>query len=179
MEASFSISSIFQSIWGYTPANFEIIKQPSATSIGINYYGEERNVYGRSYYMPVWLDGKLLQNPVIKISSKKTIVQTALVNRTGSVKELISTDDYLINIKGLIVSEDSTFPEEQITQLRDIYLQNEAITIENALISIFFQDNENVVITDFSLPEVKAGVSNVRAYEMNLVSDKSFKLIKS
>lgn len=179
MEVSYPISSIFESIWGYSPANFDISFQPLTTTGAINYFGDKTSLYGTSYFLPVKLGGVELMHPIIKITSKKTIVETPLVNRTGSVKELISTDDYKINIKGVIIREDNVFPEAEIRSLREIYLRDEALSINNALISLFLQENENVVITDLTMPETKGGVYNVRAYELNLVSDKSFKLIKS
>jgi hypothetical protein len=179
MEVSYSVSSIFESIWGYSPANFDISTQPLTTTGAINYFGDKTSLYGTSYFLPVKLGGVELMHPIIRITSKKTIVETALVNRTGSVKELISTDDYKINIKGIIIRDDHVFPEAEIRSLREIYLKDEALPIDNALVSLFLQENENVVITDLTMPETKGGVYNVRAYEMNLVSDKSFKLIKS
>lgn len=179
MEVSFNINSIFESIWGYSPASFDIARQPITTTSSTNYFTDKKSLYGKSFFLPVKLDGIELMHPLIKISSTKKIVETALVNRSGSVKELISTEDYKINIKGIIIRDDQTFPEEEIAQLRRIYLKDEALTVENALISIFLRDNEKVVVTDLTMPDMKGGISNVKAYELNLVSDKSFKLIKS
>jgi len=179
MAISFNVQKIFKDTWGYNPAVFDvnaqnIIRQPQQSSKMANYFG--RDLSGRSYFMPVKLGQVDLPNPVIKVTNKKTIVETALVGRIGTVKELIGQEDYKINIKGIIIMEDSTYPEDMIATIHELYSRNTSLTISSALTNIFLTDNNSVVITDISWPEI-AGVQNVKTYEMNLLSDRPFELI--
>lgn len=121
--------------------------------------------------------------PVMRITNKKRIVETNLVNRTGTVKELISMEDWEIEIHGLIVSKDGTFPDEQIMQLRDLYKQGNSLAISSTLTDIFLCQKETggsdqVIIYDLEFPEVR-GVINVRPYLMKLKSDAPFDLVKT
>ncbi|MBP1637451.1 MAG: hypothetical protein H6Q18_240, partial [Bacteroidetes bacterium] len=132
-------------------------------------------------FLPIWLiksDGKkfMLQNTVSSIVSKKTIVETQLVNQQGSVKEEISIDDWEINVKGIIISPDMDYPDQQVLELRQLYKTSESLEIENARTSLLFEDNEKVVLKNLKFPEVK-GFENMQAFECDLVSDIEFKLI--
>lgn len=173
----------FKDIWNYNPPPFEIIhKSGTAGPPGkAPYYGREQ--FGRSYFMPVSLGATPgardleLRNPVVKITCRKTIVETAMVNRPGTIKELINTEDYKINIKGIIIREDNKFPLDEIAQLNDYFTMNMVLYIRSKLTDVFLKDGAPVVFTDIAWPET-VGVENVKAYEINLISDSSFKLVK-
>lgn len=183
MTSKLLLEKYFKDVWNYNPPPFDIIQKPRiAPGTGdVPYYGREQ--FGRPYFMPVTLSpnqvGKelKLRNPVIKITGRKTIVETALVNRTGTVKELINREDYKINIKGIIIAEDNMFPAKEIERLNSFFQLNTALYIRSVLTDIFLTKSEQVVITDISWPEM-VGVENAKAYEINLISDIPFKLVK-
>ena len=204
MNSEFDLGEIFKRVWGYSapPLLFalqntvekKIFGNSSDTSDysfatpserrefnikGSPFYGLNNN--GNEVFLPIWLikaDGSkfMLQNTVSSIVSKKTIVETMLVNQQGSVKEEISMDDWEINVKGIIVSPDGDYPDQQVFDLKELYKLGESLEIENARTSILLEDNERVVIKNFKLPELKR-MKNVQAFEMDLVSDIEFKLI--
>jgi hypothetical protein len=176
MALNIDIASTFASTFGYTPETLTILKQPDVNKRGTSYYGNE--AYSKSYFMSVTLGGLDLYNPVISISNKKTIVQTTLVNRSGTVKEMISKEDYKINIKGIIIRQDNAYPDDEISDLMELYNRNEALTINCALTSLLFDEGEKVIITDLSFPP-SPGTQNVQAYDMNLISDLKFILNKA
>lgn len=200
----FDLVDIFKSVWGYAPAPYVFglqnsvekkifggssksseysFAQPSERREynikGSPFYGQNNN--GNEVFLPIWLiksDGTkfLLQNTVSSIVSKKTIVETQLVNQQGSVKEEISIDDWEINVKGIIISPDMDYPDQQVSELRQLYKTSESLEIENARTSLLFEDNEKVVVKNLKFPEVK-GFKNMQAFECDLVSDIEFKLI--
>ncbi|HXS38338.1 MAG TPA: DUF6046 domain-containing protein [Flavipsychrobacter sp.] len=199
-EISFSIPDLFQQAFGFSPdePQFQDLSVPVLQSKnGSPYYGFDGK--GRRYFMPVTLGGLTLQYPVVDITVKKTIVDTPMVNRRGSVKELISIQEYEINIKGLIVGLTPDYPENEVTALRELFEKNESVAIVCPKTDIFLitqdrasQNNQGtnlfgtqaknqvdqVVITELKL--VTAGKSfapNVQPYEMNLSSDTPFSLI--
>jgi len=171
---------------------------------GSSYYA--KNVAGAEYYMPVTLtypdtsplpatkapfspsNDTLtilkkwnLPYPVISITSRKTIIETVLTERRGTVKELINIQDYEIVIKGFIIGSNGEFPEGEIATLRTIYEQNVPLSIQCPLTDIFLlrpdrSGSDQVVITTLSFPPI-TGVKNVKPYEIRMVSDEPFNLI--
>ena len=146
---------------------------------GEAFYG--RNANGYEVFLPIQLkraDGSLLmlQNTVSDISSQKIIVETSLVNAQGTVKEEISMDDWVINVKGVIVSPDDGYPDEQVAELKELYKESGTLGIVNARTSLLLEGSESVVIKSLKFPEVK-GVKCAQVFEMELRSDLQFELI--
>lgn len=135
---------------------------------------------GMVYFMPVilWSSKGRLELPAaaISIKGKKTIIETPLTGRRGSVKELISIDDYEINMHGVIMSEDSNYPEESVQQFRDLYEQNEAIKLICAVSDLVLQPDDKIVIKSIDYPEV-GHVENAQIISMTAVTDSSIDLI--
>ncbi|MGQ0739142.1 MAG: DUF6046 domain-containing protein [Bacteroidota bacterium] len=142
---------------------------------------------GVEIFLPVRLyDGDVLTYLpycVIKVSGKKTIVETPLSERTGSVKEQFNIDDYSIDIKGFMIGEDRKFPETDIEKLRTLYETKRAVRIENALTNIFLNnpgasslEQCRVVVYSFDMPEQQGGREHIRPFTMSLKSDTVFTL---
>ncbi len=138
----------------------------------------KKDAQGRWYFMPVVFEHKgteyEIPNSVISINGKKTIVETPMVGRKGTVKELISVDDYEINIAG--VALDIDFPDQQIAKLNELYNINESITLKCALTDIFLEEEDKVVIKSIDFQEMR-GCETAQIFKMNLVTDRSFELI--
>ena len=197
------VSALFAKVFGYSSPAFDpqfstvvgnttngipgTLRRSTGVA-GSPYYAKDAN--GREYFLPITVtytdsNGELvswpLPYPVMSISSKKTLIETALTERRGTVKELINIQDYEITIKGLIIGRTREFPQDDVAQLRDLYEQNVAVSISNPVTDIFLlrpdrNGSDQVVITSLKFPEAK-GVKNVRGYEMTLVSDEPFNLI--
>jgi len=134
----------------------------------------KKDAQGRWYFMPVELNGIEIPNAVISIRGKKTIVETPMVGRKGTVKELISVDDYEIRIAG--VALDNDFPDRQISELNELYNVNESVTLKCALTDIFLDEEDKVVIKSMDLAEMR-GCETAQVFTMELVTDRSFELI--
>ena len=97
-----------------------------------------------------------------------------MVGRKGSVKELISLDDYEISILGVALSDD--FPEAPLTELNELYNINESVILKCALTDIFLEEDDRVVIRSMDISDMK-GTETVQIFKMELVTDRSFELI--
>lgn len=174
MTNTIDLKRIFRENWGYEPAQFNLPAIKTEDNTIPHAHGKN------TYFMPVTLNEIELPNPVIKITGKKTIVETALASRQGTVKELINTEDFKINIKGIILLDDYNAMKNMIRQLSDLYQLEETLQIECELISDVIGDGSaaGVVITDISFPET-VGTENVKLYEINLIGDKPFLLNQS
>jgi len=180
-------------------------RSPSRSEQGANgsaYY--TKDALGVEYFMPVKLtyqdsqtnaQGTGLQGsnttgtlkdwwlpyPVISITSRKTIIETPLTERRGTVKELINIQDYDIVVRGFIISATNDFPENDVTTLRTIYEQNTALSIQCPLTDIFLlrpdrSGSDQVVIRAINFPSIN-GFKNIRPYELHMVSDEPFNLV--
>jgi len=199
-EISFNLAYLFEQAFGYRSQAFEpefdqvqgsmAPNRSEQGSLGSPYYSKDG--LGREYFMPVTIKypeggaekGTLkkweLPYPVVSITGGKTIVETALTERRGTVKELINNQDYEITIRGFIVGAGNEFPEQEVTTLRTIYEQSTTLSIECPLTDIFLlrpdrSGSDQVVIKQLRLPEV-TGIKNVRPYELLLISDEPFNL---
>jgi hypothetical protein len=135
---------------------------------------------GRWYFMPVTFiaDGKEYEIPeaVLSITGKKTIIETPMVGRKGSVKELINIDDYKVSIAGYISSQDGSYPEDAITEIRELFNVNRSVELVSALTDLIFDDGDKVVITDISFPSTP-GVEDGQIVKIECITDKPFELI--
>lgn len=181
MTAEYNIPDLFALIFNYQalpyPAgsfNITASYQDKFSSLGSSLEGKTE--FGTPYFLPVKLNGIELPFPLINITAKKRIVQTPLVGRRGTVKELINIEDYAITIKGIAIEKDNRFPEFSITQLKELFEENVSVPIQCALTDIFLQEDDSVVIQSLNLPDMK-GIEHAQAYEMKLISDQDFELI--
>lgn len=204
MSNEFDLKDIFKSVWGYAAPPFlfslqntvekKLFGSSSESSDysfatpserrevnikGSPFYGMNNN--GNEVFLPIWLikaDGTMfmLQNTVSSIVSKKTIVETQLVNQRGSVKEEINIDDWEINVKGVIVSPDTDYPDVQVSELVELYELGGRLDIDNARTSLCMSGHEKIVIKNLKFPEIK-GMKNIQAFELDMVSDVQFNLI--
>lgn len=137
----------------------------------------KKDAQGRYYFMPVVFEHKgkeyEIPNAVISFTGKKNIVETAMVGRKGSVKELISIDDYEISIQGIASSDD--FPEAAIAELNELYNINEAVALKCALTDIFLEEDDRVVIKSIDISDMK-GTETFQVFKIDLVTDCSFEL---
>ena len=147
------------------------------TSSNLGSVLRKKDAQGRYYFMPVVFEHKgreyEIPNAVISFTGKKSIVETAMVGRKGSVKELISIDDYEISIQGIALAGD--FPEDALSELNELYNINEAVILKCALTDIFLADEDRVVIKSMDISDMK-GQESFLVFKMDLVTDCGFEL---
>ena len=182
MPLSINISEIFYKAFGYEMPEQEDFQIPDAAArkefaaSGASYYATDSQ--GREQFMPVTINGMLIPFAVISITSKKTIVGTPMPERGGTVHELISVDDYKINIKGLLINDNNDFPDTDVQALQDMFFKiNTTVTMRSVLTDIFLNGkyDHNVIITDMHWPQI-AGVEHVIPFEIACESDMAFEL---
>ena len=120
---------------------------------------------------------------VVRISGKNSYISTSMIDRAGSVKELYSSDDYKIVIKGFLIGADRKFPEAELKALNDLKNKTTPVILDNAITNIFLTDpklpqdeQRRVIVMDFDLPEVQGGREHVRPFTLTLESDTVFDL---
>lgn len=173
----FALADIFERTFGYQPPQPFRIEQATprreTSSLGQPYYDVDDA--GREHFMPVRLNGWLIPFAVVSITPRKLIVSTPLAERNGSVHEIISVDDYSINIKGLLADPGNDYPEDQVRQLYNIFMLNRSIELRSAKTDIFLRGEDKVIVKEIPLPALP-GVQHIQPFEINCVSDTIFTL---
>jgi hypothetical protein len=131
---------------------------------------------GREVFLPVqfWKSQQLyleIHCCTVRITSKKTIIRTAVSERTGTIKEQFNVGDYLFTIKGVLIGNNRTFPDEKILKLKDIYETTDTVELYNALTELFMTSSRRVAITDIDFPEKQGGSKYHRPFTLTCESD--------
>ena len=167
----FSLAQVYKEAFGYDPSNVPAsLPKKQASNLGQEYYKEDLS--GREFFLPVTLNDYVLPFAVMGMTWKKTFVSTSMPERGGSVKELISIDDYEFNVKGILLNDDNSFPEQQIIDIHNIFLINASIIIRSVLSDIVLKGNaeQKVIVKDIKWPAV-VGVEHAKPFELVLESD--------
>jgi hypothetical protein len=175
------LAYLFENTFGYRTPAFEFNKLPQRkeyNSQGTPYFKKDQ--FGREYYMPVILNGHELPYPVMSVECATTVVSTPMVDINGSVDEIISIDNYIFTVRGIIISADHSYPESEIRNLRALHSAGMSYSITNAITDIFLlhpdrKGYDKVIIRKLTFPETR-GVTNTRGYEMLLSSTAPFSL---
>lgn len=130
---------------------------------------------GSLYFMPVMIGDIEMPNAVISITGKKTIIETPMVGRAGSVKELISIDDYEINLTGVLVGKNREYPEDLVASMRDLWKRNQSVKLISALTDLVMENNDKVVIKTIDFPAVGA-IEDAQVVKLTATSDIPFEL---
>jgi len=143
----------------------------------------EKSVFGTPIYDVVYFknsDGsdrlKLNDAPLVTINRAKTVIRTPVAGRDGTVKEIISNDDYQISIRGILVNHTKRAkPYEDFEKLLAMLNENKNHPVTSKLFNKC--GITDLVVTGFDFPPVE-GYINVMAYSITAYSDEpeEFKL---
>lgn len=168
------LKQLFSKTFGYEPTADFTIENAAArvetSLLGQPYYAED--AFGREFFLPIKLNDYLVPFALISVTPKKTIVETPMPQRGGSVNEIVTIDDYVFDIKGMLVSTDNQFPEQQMMDMHDIFKINASITLRSVISDIFLSGafEHKVLVLDMKWPAV-AAVENCKPFELRVKSD--------
>jgi hypothetical protein len=133
-----------------------------------------QNLLGRPVFLPAMLAGVDLPNPLISISGEKSIVETDIVD-VGTVFEKVFTKPYYITIICTLISEDGSWPEDQLISMYNLWKKDDVLTLECALTDIYLQPKNNFILTNKDLLDMQ-GVENVQVIQYTGKSNIDFEL---
>lgn len=120
-------------------------------------------------------NGSTLKTPNVRfetvlctVTQAKKIIKTEIQGRDGTVKEYIGMDDYQVNINGIINGENRVHPKDKVLQLKSVLDAPVAIPVVSDFLNnlgVF-----NIVINDYTLPQVAGGYSK-QDFSINALSD--------
>lgn len=121
-------------------------------------------------------DGSAIDAVLYAVSQQKHIVKTAIQGRNGTIKEYIADGDFAINIKGVLVSKDQAYPENQVQRLMNICKLPLDIKVNSWYLQQF--GIYRIVIESYNFPQ-KAGYENMQPFELNCVSERPVETLKN
>ena len=193
MRNEFEIDQLYKIAFGYrgTAVN-EPEKTPEVKMRNKAISGAEALLYGLNgktlkgvpLYMPTGflisgIPMQLPNEPILTFSTRKTIVETPLAGNTrrGTVKELINCEDWEIKIQGICIDEERNgYPQLQVLAIKELFDYNGHVQILNYICQALLEIRK-VVFKSLSFSGVQ-GHPYSQAYEMTLVSDEDFMLLK-
>ncbi|MFV0313257.1 MAG: DUF6046 domain-containing protein [Dysgonomonas sp.] len=131
---------------------------------------------GREVFLPVhlWMSNQdylAIYCCTIRVTSKKTIIRTAVSERVGTIKEQFSVGDYIFTIKGVLIGEDGTFPDDKILKLKELYEATVAVELHNAYTELFMTASRRIAIESIEFPEVQGGSKHHKPFVLTCESD--------
>ncbi|MEM7372822.1 MAG: DUF6046 domain-containing protein [Bacteroidota bacterium] len=111
---------------------------------------------------------------LMRVAQKKNIVMTQIAGRTGTVKELISDSDYVIQIYGSVQTLDGSYPEDEVDRLIEICKAPVSLGVVSPFLQLF--DITEIVITDYKFHQ-KQAYENQQIFEISALSDTSVELL--
>lgn len=174
MANEFDIKRATLNAFGYVGLPFPKLELdglvPDLNQIGRAIAG--KNAIGKPLFMDCTIDGVRLPNePLITITGKKTIIETILVGseRSGTVKEFITTNDYNIKIEGVCINPGvKEYPQDQVESIINLVNKNEALDFKNEIADLFGVNR--IVIKDHGWGNMK-GMPFSQTYYLTCVSD--------
>ena len=115
-----------------------------------------------------------LPNALVIISGEKEIVETTIVD-VGTVFEQVFIKPYSISIIVTLIGDKKNWPEDKIQQIRDLWLNNDPVTLRCALTDIFLQQDNNFLIKKISILD-NQGSENVEVMQIDGMSNIDFQL---
>lgn len=183
-----NLNKIFKDAFGYNAPNADIriadaLPRKEVSKLGQPYYFKD--ILGQEFFLPVTINGMNIPFAVMGMTWKKTFVSTGMPERGGTVKELISIDDYTFNIKGILVDLHGNFPEWGIMDLHKMFQVNRSVEMRSVISDIVLSGKSNtnrddpqghrVVIKEIKWPAV-SGVEHAKPFEIDCESDLIFDL---
>jgi hypothetical protein len=121
----------------------------------------------------VTTDEVRLQTVLCTVSRPSIIIKTQIQGRSGTVKEYISKDDYVITINGIISGQNGQYPETEALALQRIADAPVAIPVVSRFLNAL--EIFNIVVEDYSMPQTAGGISK-QDFTLNCISDDPLEL---
>lgn len=158
------------------PEEYGRIEQKPTNEKTIKGIELSKKVEGIEVFLPVqfWKSQQLYLEILcctIRVTTKKTIIRTAVSERVGTIKEQFNVGDYIFTIKGVLIGDKRTFPDEKILKLKDIYETTDSVELYNAMTELFMSGSRRIAIESLEFPEVQGGSKHHRPFVLTCESD--------
>lgn len=126
--------------------------------------------------MPIQIGTLSLPNePLIEIMGANRIIATPVAGgrRKGTVKEVISQDDHVLRIRGIIVNDDNVYPAAEVLALRTLLRSKKSLPVVNAVCRL--HGISRILFERWRFFDME-GTPAAQAYEIYAISDEEIEL---
>ncbi len=109
--------------------------------------------------------------PLVNINLQKTIVTTPVAGRNGTFKELISAEDWQIDIRGVWAAD--AYPTEALDALRNLIAVDATLDVEH--VKLAHAGITRIAIQSLNLPDFE-GAEDWIPYQISAISDTPYEL---
>lgn len=139
--------------------------------------------YGQDIWFPIELRGSKVVGtslepiniPVdictVSVNLMSTIISTPVVERKGTVNEIVNIDDYKFTIRGFLIGENRTVPEQLILDLVSLKESTQEKTLNGGYPELFLDETCRIVISDLEFPEVQGKNHWIKPFTITCKSD--------
>lgn len=140
-------------------------------------------VYGQDIWFPIEFRGSKLEAgkiiPIVlpidictvSVNLVSTIVNTPVVERKGTVTEIVNIDDYKFTIRGFLIGKNRQVPEQQILDLIALKESTQEKTLHGGYPELFLDESCRIVISELEFPEVQGQNHWIRPFSITCKSD--------
>jgi len=118
-------------------------------------------------------DSLRIDTAIIEVSMPRNVVKTPVQGRDSVVKEFISDNDFLINIRGIINNtsriNQKVYPLDQVKTLVEICKAKRSVVVTSTFLNEVFGIND-IVIEHPNIPQVE-GLRNQQPFSISASSD--------
>lgn len=116
-----------------------------------------------------------IDTALISVSQSRNIVKTPITGRKGTVKEYISDGDFMIDIRGVIISQfPMVYPREEVAIFMELLGLPKQIPVASEFLQLFGIDS--IVIDSYDIAE-KLGSRNEVPFQIQALSDLAEEII--
>ncbi len=149
-------------------------------------FGQDYNkigAYGQDIWHPIELKGFRVAGgslePIsinidactVSVNLVSTVVSTPVVERKGTVNEIVNIDDYKFTIRGFLIGKNRKVPEDDILNLVTIKESTAEKTMHGGYVELFLDDSCRIVISELEFPEVQGQNHWIRPFTLTCKSD--------
>lgn len=127
---------------------------------------------GQYVFMPVYIDGIEMPNPIVRISGEYRVIETDILE-VGTVTELAFMRPYSISIIATVVSDDGEWPD--ISSYVGLWKKGDLVTLKSAVTDHYLQKRDNMLITNITHLDAQGG-ENVEVLQIDGRSNVDFEL---
>lgn len=146
---------------------------------------------GKPVFADITLDGiGFSLPPIVTVSGSLNVVSTAVAGRDGTVKEIVSVEDYRVNIKCFLTDSifdsienqegfsgiklrNDEFPEQRVREIRNLFENKRSVRVISPYLNIF--NIQYLLITNISFPDLD-GITSIVPCELQCISDKPLEI---
>lgn len=117
-------------------------------------------------------DDIVIKSAVCKVTLEKNIVETAITGRDGTVKELISANDFVIDATVTLINTVDEYPSEAMRTLSDLARKSSAVYVDSEFLRLF--DIDRAVVSEMVVDQSTEG--NTQEVTLKMKSDEDYEV---